>query len=129
MNMGRRRKMPLVRSKDPLFYYETKAEYENREAWNKKSQSEETAKAVKSALNIYHIFLMDVKDRKAAEICFDDYSSQNLRQFRDWLTDVQHYKASTANQRISLIRGMLEYASGLTMASWQSICQQSESIS
>lgn len=113
MIMGRRRKLPLAKCKDPLFYYETKVEYENREAWNKKSRSEETAKAVKSALNTYHIFLMEVKNRKAMEICFDDYSSQNLRQFRDWLTDVKCYKASTTNQRLSLIRGMLEYASGL----------------
>lgn len=109
--MGRTRKAPLAKSKDPLFYYETKVEYETREAWNKKSRSEETAKAVKSALSSYHTFLVEVKDRNAKEICFDDYSIQNLRQFRDWLSDIKHYKSSTANQRLSLIRGMLEYAS------------------
>lgn len=109
--MGRLRKAPFAKSKDSLFYYEMRTEYENREARNKKSQSEETAKAVKSTMNSYHTFLTDIKGCNAAEICFDDYSSKNLHQFRDWLIDTQHYKASTANQRLSLIRGMLEYAS------------------
>ena len=102
-----------MKSKDPMFYYETKISYQEKEAYRKKSGSVETGKAVKSGLKSYHTFLIEKKNSVGEKICFEDYSKQNLKEYLFYLTDELKYANSTANQRLSLIRGLLEYAADL----------------
>ena len=97
---------------DPFFYYEVKTTYQEKEAYNKRSRSEETGKAVKSCLTSYHKFLGAKKACIPEKICFADYSKDNLKEYLFYLTDELGYANSTANQRISLIRGLLDYAAG-----------------
>lgn len=106
-------KNSILKSQDPVFYYETKITYQEKIAFRKRSKSEETGKAVKSGLKSYHTFLIDKKERIPEKICFEDYSHSNLKEFQFYLTDELNYANSTANQRISLIRGFLEYASDI----------------
>ena len=111
--MKRKNKKSLMKSKDPMFYYETKNSYQEKEAYRKKSGSVETGKAVKSGLKSYHTFLIEKKNSVGEKICFEDYSKQNLKEYLFYLTDELKYANSTANQRLSLIRGLLEYAADL----------------
>lgn len=108
--MRQKKKEAISAIDDPLFYYETKITYQEKEAYNKRSRSEETGKAVKSCMNSYHRFLIEIKERTPEKICFADYTKDNLREYLFYLTDELKHANSTANQRISLIRSFLSYA-------------------
>ena len=111
--MRRKANVSLPKSKDPLFYYETKTTYEEKIAYNKRSKSEETGKAVKSALRSYHTFLINKMGKTKEKLCFEDYSKSNLFDYQIYLVNELGNEPATVNQRISLIRGLLEYASDL----------------
>ena len=59
--MGRRRTRALPREQDSLFYYQAKEDYLGEELPCRKSKSEETIKAVGSAIASYHEFLESQK--------------------------------------------------------------------
>lgn len=110
--MGRKKQL-IQKCEDSIFYFDTKMEYTYTEIRKRNSRSEETVKAVQSALKCYHSFLVQKLNRVESTICFNDYNLNNLREFRNWLQDSQNCVAATVNQRISLIRGFLDYSASI----------------
>ena len=106
--MRRKANVSHPKNKDSLFYYETKTTYEEKIAYNKRSQSDETGKAVKSALKSYHTFLIQKMKKTKEKLCFEDYNKSNLLDYQLYLVNELGYAPATVNQRISLIRGLLE---------------------
>ncbi len=110
--MNMKKKAALIpKVEDSLFYYEIKQEYLYNEVGKRRSTSDNSVKTSIAALNKYHTFITTKLGKPLEKICFSDYGYNNLNSFRNWMHDENHMSPATINQRLSLVRSFLDYAS------------------
>ncbi|MGB8454780.1 MAG: tyrosine-type recombinase/integrase [Anaerocolumna sp.] len=62
-------------------------------------------------MNIYIDYLEAVKSHSRVNICFEDFSKDNLKDYLSWMYDVKGWCEKTCNLRMTAIRSLLSFAS------------------
>jgi site-specific recombinase XerD len=73
--------------------------------------SSNTTTAYREGVNLFIDYLEGKKDYARKTLTFDDFTRENLKDFLDWLLNVQKYATKTCNLRLTAIHSLLEYAS------------------
>lgn len=75
-----------------------------------KNVSSHTLKSYRETLNLFITFLAGRKKCSLSGITFDDVTQDSVKDFLEWLSAERKCGASTANQRLSVIRAFLKYS-------------------
>jgi site-specific recombinase XerD len=78
---------------------------------NIRRASPNTTNAYRDGVNLFIDYLEGKKGYVRKSLTFDDFTRENLKDFLDWLLNVQKYAAKTCNLRLTAIHSLLEYAS------------------
>lgn len=70
-------------------------------------KSGNTVKAYKDSLNLYFDFLLELKPLH--DVSRNDFNSEMILAFLEWLSEVRHNESTTVNQRLSHIRSFCSY--------------------
>lgn len=105
--MGRK----VTADKDSAYFWNSASEYLNNELPNIRKKSPNTIEAYRRSLNGYIDFLEKEKSRNRANVCYQDFSKSNLKDYLLFMKDSRHLSEKTCNLRMTAIKSLLAYAS------------------
>ena len=97
-----------MKIKDGAFY-ETVAAFLNVYLKKNRSCSPNTVKAYEDSLNLYLLFLKEVKNTPREKVTWDFFRRQTVLEFLDWLEETRGCGGSTKAQRLAAIRSFVRY--------------------
>ena len=97
-----------MKIKDGAFY-ETVAAFLNVYLKKNRSCSPNTVKAYEDSLNLYLLFLQEVKNTPREKVTWDFFRRQTVLEFLDWLEETRGCGGSTKAQRLAAIRSFVRY--------------------
>ena len=74
-----------------------------------RKSSPNTVKSYKTGINQYVSYLEKEKKKRRKDICFDDFSRDNLKSYTEWMLD-KKLADKTCNVRLTALHSLLEYA-------------------
>lgn len=95
---------------DAEFFWSTSKEYISHQLPDIQKVSPNTAAAYRDGINLFIDYLEENKQIRRAELTFDAFSRNNLKDFLDWMIHTKKYAEKTCNLRITAIHSLLEYA-------------------
>jgi site-specific recombinase XerD len=98
-------------NQDSTFFWNTAGRFLNNELPNIRKKSPNTVSSYRMSLNIYVDYLEAVKGHNRADICFEDFDKDNLKNYLPWMYDVKGWCEKTCNLRMTAIRSLLSFAS------------------
>lgn len=101
--------------KDSFFFWNSASEFLNHELPDIRKKSINTTDTYRRALNKYIDFLSDEKSINRAQICYQDFNKNNLKEYLLFMTDTQKLSEKTCNLRITAIKALLAYAAEESM--------------
>ena len=105
----------VTTDKDSSFFWNSASGYLNNKLPNIRKKSLNTVEAYRRSLNRYIDFLEEEKRMKRVDICYQDFSKSNLKDYLLFMKDSQHLSEKTCNLRLTAIRSLLAYASEESM--------------
>ena len=99
------------RIKSSAFFWETAEMFLNYELPAIRKKSPNTISSYRVSLNAYIDFLEDFKNNNRADVCFEDFNKDNLKDYLLWMDKSKKWKAKTCNLRMTAIRSLLSFAS------------------
>ncbi len=105
--MGRK----VTADKDSAYFWSSAFEYLNNELPNIRKKSPNTIEAYRLSLNGYIDFLEKEKSIDRANVCYQDFSKSNLKDYLLFMKDSRHLSEKTCNLRMTAIKSLLAYAS------------------
>lgn len=91
-----------------------------------RQKSPHTVEAYRNALNLYVVFLNEVRSVSLKDLCSTDFNQENISAFLRWLKESRGNEATTINQRLSHIKGFCKYIQKqdvLSFESYAEICE------
>lgn len=98
-----------MKIKDKAFY-STVREFLTIHLPKRRCLSENTILSYKTALNLFIDYLTEEKRIKIHKLSFEDFSSDNVNAFLDWLQLTRNISASSRNQRLMALRSFAKFA-------------------
>jgi site-specific recombinase XerD len=98
-------------NRDSAFFWNTAGCFLNNELPNIRKKSPNTVSSYRMSLNIYIDYLEAVKSHDHVDICFEDFSKDNLKGYLSWMYDTRGWCEKTCNLRMTAIRSLLSFAS------------------
>jgi site-specific recombinase XerD len=99
------------KNKSDAFFWETAEKFLNHELPAIRKKSQNTVLSYRASLNAYIDYLEDVKNYNRANVCFEDFNKDNLKDYLLWMDKTKKWEAKTCNLRMTAIRSMLSFAS------------------
>lgn len=104
------KKVKATPDRDSAFFWNSASEYLNNELPNIRKKSPNTIEAYRRSLNRYIDFLEKEKSVKRADICYQDFNKNNLKDYLLFMKDSQKLGEKTCNLRMTAVRALLAYA-------------------
>lgn len=100
----------VTADRDGAFFWNSASEFLNNELPGIRKKSPNTVEAYRRSLNEYIDFLEEEKSISRKDVCYHDFSKNNLKDYLLYMKDLCKLSEKTCNLRMTAIRALLAYA-------------------